>query len=399
MPASAATTATNATSTPSGIGADQVDGERALAHVRKLAVDIGTRVAGTPNEIAARDYIKTTLESYGYDVTLQDFGFDSTAFRPVRVEVGGDVIPGYAFVGSAPGSVTANVVAAGIGKPEEFPAGGLKGAIALMERGDLTFKEKVANAIAAGAGGVIIYNNVAGRLSASLDGNLAIPVAAIEQAAGQDLARRAATPLTATITVTEPQATAWNVVAKAKGATSCKTISGGHYDSVPAAPGADDNAAGSASVIELARVVAARHLTAGHCFALFSAEEFGLFGSKAYVDGLPPDELNALRVMVNLDVVGLPQGLELIGDADLVDLARIEAQKLGIEATASSIPNGAGSDHLSFQRAGVPVLMLYRSDNLIHTPSDAIDRIRASSLAETVTVALAALQRIVPETP
>jgi Zn-dependent M28 family amino/carboxypeptidase len=383
--------------TDAGVGGTAVDGERALAHVRKLSVDIGSRVAGTPNEIAARDYIEAQLKSYGYDVTLQDFGFDSTQFRPVRVTAGDTTIPGYAFVGSGAGTVTAAVVAAGIGRPEEFPAGGLKGAIALIERGDLTFNEKSANAIAAGAGAVVIYNNAAGRLSADLEQPVAIPVAGIEQAAGEDLAQRAqAGTLTATVEVTPPQGTAWNVVAKPKGAATCTTVTGGHYDSVAAALGADDNASGTAAVIELARVVAARGLTAGNCFALFSAEEFGLFGSKAYVDALPPADLNALRAMVNLDVVGLPETLELIGDADLTDLARIEAQKLGIDSMPSSIPNGAGSDHLSFQRAGVPVLMLYRNDELIHTPSDAIDRISADSLGETVTVALAALQALNP---
>ncbi len=374
-----------------------IDGARALAHVSKLAGDIGSRVAGTPNEIAARDYIKSQLESYGYDVTLEDFGFDSTAFRPVRVTAGDVTIPGYAFVGSGAGSVTARVVVAGIGRPEEFPPGGLNGAIALIERGELTFKEKTANAIAAGAGAVIVYNNAAGRLSADLAQTVAIPVAGIEQAAGQDLVQRAqAGPVTATVDVTPPQATAWNVIAKPRGVTSCKTITGGHYDGVPAAPGADDNASGSATVIELARVVAARKLTAANCFALFSAEEFGLFGSKAYVDALAPADLNGLRAMINLDVVGLPAPLTLIGDAGLTDMARIEAQKLGIESSVAALPNGAGSDHLSFQRAGVPVLMLYRDDNLIHTPSDAIDRIAPASLAETVTVALAVLQVLAP---
>jgi aminopeptidase YwaD len=56
-----------------------VDGQRAYDHVKKLSVDIGPRVAGTPSEITARDYIRQTLESYGYDVTVQDFGFDASA--------------------------------------------------------------------------------------------------------------------------------------------------------------------------------------------------------------------------------------------------------------------------------------------------------------------------------
>lgn len=394
------TAAATAATAPPGdpLASADVNGDRALAHVRKLSVDIGPRVAGTPGETAARDYIQAQLQSYGYGVTLEDFGFDSSAFRPVRVVAGQDVIPGYAFVGSGAGSVTAPIVAIpGLGRPEDFPVGGLNGAIALVERGDLTFKEKAANAIAAGAGALVVYNNEPGRLSADLEQPVTIPVAGIEQEPGQALAQRAQSgPVTATVEVTPPQGTAWNVIARPVGVTTCATITGGHYDSVPAAPGADDNASGTAAVLELARVIAARKLQAQNCFALFSAEEFGLFGSRAYVDALPPDELNALRVMVNLDVVGLPQGLELIGDADLVDVARIEAQKLGIDSTPATIPAGAGSDHLSFQRAGVPVLMLYRNDDLIHTPSDAIDRIAPASLAETVTVALASLEALQP---
>lgn len=392
------------TATPDPIGAPSVDGQRAYDHVKKLAVDIGPRVAGTPSEITARDYIRDTLVSYGYDVTIQGFGFDASAYLPARVDAGATAdpsnvtaIPAIALRGSGGGTARGRLIAAGIGRPEEFPPGGLTGAIALIERGDLTFAQKVGNAIAAGAAGVIIYNNEPGRSVFSLDGEVAIPAVGIDQAAGQDLvAKIAAQPLDATITVSPPKGTAYNVIARPKGATSCDTISGGHYDSVAVTGGADDNAAGTASVLELARAVAAKQLAAHHCFVLFSAEEFGLFGSRAYVEQLTSAELSGLRGMVNLDVVGTASALELIGDADLIDVARLEAEKIGVKATASVLPPNTGSDHLSFENAGVHAVMLYREDSLIHTPGDAIDRIVPASLAETVSVALATLQALAP---
>lgn len=374
-----------------------VDGQRAYGHVTKLAVDIGPRVAGTPGEVTARDYIRTTLETYGYDVTVQDFGFDATAYLPARVDAGGAAIPAIALRGSGGGTASGRLVLAGIGRPEDFPVGGLGGAIALLERGDLTFAQKVGNAIAAGASGVVIYNNDAKRGVFDLGDAVTIPVVSIDQDAGNDLvAKIPAQPLDARISVSPPKGTAYNVIAKSKGTTGCDTISGGHYDSVAVTGGADDNASGSASVLELARVVAAKKLPAHHCFALFSAEEFGLFGSKAYVAGLTADEAQALRGMVNLDVVGTAGELSLIGSADLVDVARLQAEKLGIKAVPSSLPPNTGSDHMSFENAGVPVVMLYRDDNLIHTPQDSIERVVPASLAETVAVALATLQALAP---
>lgn len=400
-----ASPAAAAAATADPLGATSVDGQRAYDHVKKLSVEFGPRVAGTPGEITARDYIRQTLESYGYDVSVQDFGFDASAYLPARIDVGPapgpstvTSIPAIALRGSGAGTVTGrHIVAAGIGRPEDFPSGGLGGNIALIERGDLTFAQKVGNAIAAGASGVVIYNNEATRGVFDLGDAVTIPVVSIAQGDGQDLvAKLAAQPYEARIAVSPPKGTAYNVIAKPKGVTSCETISGGHYDSVPVTGGADDNAAGTASVLELARVVAAKKLTAHHCFALFSAEEFGLFGSKTYVERLTPEERRALHGMVNLDVVGTASGLDLLGSDDLIDVARLAAGKIGVKGTPSTLPPNTGSDHLSFINGGIPAVMLYREDNLIHTPEDAIGRILPASLAETVAVALATLQSLAP---
>ena len=86
---------------------------------------------------------------------------------------------------------TAELVFANLGAPEDFQKLDLTGKYALIQRGTIKFGEKVQNAIAANAAGVIIYNNEAGVLSGALtqDGTtVAIPVVSIQQDLGQKLA-------------------------------------------------------------------------------------------------------------------------------------------------------------------------------------------------------------------
>ena len=389
-----ATSAPSPTSTPDPLQAPEANGERTLEHVRVLAEDIGPRVSGTPQEVQARDYLRAELESYGYDVTTPVFEFDASVFLPASVEVAGEAISGIALDGSATGTATGQLVPFGIGRPEDAPPRGLDGSIALIQRGELTFQEKAANAVAAGAIGVVVYNNEPGRVAGTLPAGITIPVVGISQEDGERLAASGLLPFT-TITILGSTATSYNVVARPSGsATPCDTVTGGHYDSVPVTGGADDNASGTAAVLETARIVAARDLPGVHCFALFGAEEYGLFGSAHFVESLSDAELSALRGMVNLDVVGLPQDLELIGSEDMVNLAGIVASDLGLPSRPSSVPNGAGSDHLSFIRAGVPAVFLYRHDPLIHTPEDAIGRMSVESLAQTAEAAAAILAEL-----
>jgi len=369
------------------------DGARAVAHVRALSVDVGPRLAGTPGELRAIEYIRAELTRYGYDVSVQDFPFDASSYLPARIDVSGTAFHGFAFNGSAEGSVTAPLVMAGDGRAEDFPAGGLNGAIALIARGGVPFQDKVDNAAAAGAGGVVIYNNVDRNLLAPVTTSL--PVIGVRSSTGEALrGLAAAAPPVATIAVTAPRGTAHNIIARPPGAAGCQTVSGGHFDSVAVTGGADDNASGTAAVLELARVVAANHEQRANCFVLFGAEEFGLLGSKAYVQALTLGERNTLRGMINLDVVGTSEDLVLIGDDALVDTARIAGEGIGIDASRGVVPNGAGSDHQSFISAGIPAVFFYRNDDLIHTSADTVDRIAPESLAETVRIAYATLLRI-----
>lgn len=98
------------------------------------------------------------------------------------------------------GAVTGTLHACGIGNPGDFPTA-VNGNIALIQRGTLTFAEKVANAMAAGARAAVIYNNATGNFNGTLGTDRAwIPAVSISQANGATLL--AAMPASATVTIT-----------------------------------------------------------------------------------------------------------------------------------------------------------------------------------------------------
>lgn len=93
------------------------------------------------------------------------------------------------FVGSPLAQNAENeVIFAGLGQPQDFAGINVTGKFALISRGTISFADKVKNAIAAGAAGVIIYNNVPGLMQGTLtaDGSeTAVPAAMIEQSIGE----------------------------------------------------------------------------------------------------------------------------------------------------------------------------------------------------------------------
>lgn len=85
---------------------------------------------------------------------------------------------------------TIAIAEAGLGRKKEMKARAVKGKIALIKRGGLTFSEKAQNARAAGAIGVLIYNNTAGNFTGSLEKPMPIPVGSLSKEAGEFFKKR-----------------------------------------------------------------------------------------------------------------------------------------------------------------------------------------------------------------
>ena len=144
---------TAASPTPDPIANPNVDADAVYDNVRHLSVDIGPRVAGSPGEERARDFLADSLRSYGYQVDVRSFPFDASFFLGARLDVGPDAIAAVAFKGSAAGTTSGVLVPAGTGGATDMPST-VRGNIALMQRGGVQFSEMVQRAVEAGATGV-----------------------------------------------------------------------------------------------------------------------------------------------------------------------------------------------------------------------------------------------------
>lgn len=151
--------------------------------------------------------------------------------------------------------------------------------------------------------------------------------------------------------------------------------------------GADDNASGTAAMLEVARRLADRPPGRSVLFVAFGAEEFGLIGSSVFVDNAPVS-LDSLSAMLNLDMIGRlrSQALTVHGlDTSPMLNALLDSANAGIGLRLQRRGDVGRSDHVSFSQRGVPVLHFFtglHSD--YHTVGDRADRINTSGLVRII---------------
>jgi hypothetical protein len=190
-------------------------------------------------------------------------------------------------------------------------------------------------------------------------------------------------------------------------------VIGAHYDHLgrspfnsmdPAAgnvirPGADDNASGTAAVMELARLFAREPARRSVIFANFSGEELGLLGSQYFVEH-PPVPLESIDAMLNFDMVGRMRENKLIvyGVATAAELSDIvDSANVAPKLSVTALGDGYGpSDQSSFYAEGIPVLHFftdlhtdYHRATDVASKIDVADEARVVNLAERIARAIA----------
>ncbi|RHW34843.1 aminopeptidase [Neobacillus notoginsengisoli] len=364
------------------------------------------RVAGTEAEQNAIRYVKEQFESYGYKTELQEFEFYGyKAPDVVQLSVSGysgDLNP-LSFTYGMDGNVTAELVYAGLGRVQDLADKDLTGKIALVQRGEISFADKVLNAAAKGAAGVIIFNNAAGVINGTLGepNDNYVPVVSILQDAGQALVSALNNgPLTATIKIEGAEGglrTSHNVIAtkaptNKNKATNKIVALGAHHDSVDGAPGANDDASGTAMTLELARVMKNIPTETELRFITFGAEELGLIGSRYYASKLSEDEKNRFIGYFNMDMVGSRDAGHLVinvadGNPNIVsDTAQASSARLN--GAPTPLETGGSSDHVSFTEVGVAsASFIHRPlEPWYHTPEDTIDKISKEKLQDVAQI-------------
>jgi hypothetical protein len=200
-----------------------------------------------------------------------------------------------------------------------------------------------------------------------------------------------------TVNVTIERRAVQNVAGFWPGETKEYIILGAHYDHLgygyehslapslagTVHPGADDNASGTAGVIELARAIAhsGKHKR-GFLFLCFAGEEEGLLGS-VYFANHPLEPLGEASAMINMDMIGRLRNNKVyvggIGSGStFLPIVEKAAKDYGLNDDLTGGGVDGSSDHTSFLVKGVPTLFFFsglHSD--YHKPSDTWDKINA----------------------
>ncbi|CCN36606.1 putative Aminopeptidase Y (Arg Lys Leu preference) [Vibrio nigripulchritudo SO65] len=382
---------------------DQIDKDAVVKHLDKLekrAVPTPdgkamTRAAGTKGYKKSLKYIAKKLRKAGYKVTKQEFDFRSwQELGNTNVEVDGKTllsskdagegeVPDYAtmsYSGSSNGTVTGDLVFITpdfrFDQPDyddtdgcettDFNGKDVAGKIAVIQRGGCSFNAKATNAQAAGAKGVLIFNqgNNDGRKSVvqgtlGRDSTVTIPTFGLRYDLGKQwydaLASGAISASMNVITMNQMVKTN-NLLAETRHGDDDQVIMlGAHLDSVPEGPGINDNGSGSAGLLEYALILADIGVKPKNKirFAWWAAEEAGLIGSNYYTEELfkplldearkqimeelgidnPDDlteeqqdmvearynELNNVKLYLNFDMIGSPNYIYGVMDGDLSD--------------------------------------------------------------------------------
>jgi Zn-dependent M28 family amino/carboxypeptidase len=125
---------------------------------------------------------------------------------------------------------------------------------------------------------------------------------------------------------------------------------------VPEGPGLNDNGSGVAALLEMARRLAAARRGADTLrLGFWTAEEWGLYGSKHYVRTLPPPERRRIQAYVNLDMVGSPNAVTEVYSSRNAATTALRKGLPGVGTT----PVAAASDHLPFRDRGIAVSGVY----------------------------------------
>ena len=412
--------------------------DRAMAHIRYLADDrLEGREVGTRGAHCAADYIAAQFREMG----LEPAGGDDSFFQTFRLRkgsergnanalvvggtryaVGSDWTPlgfsangrferelGYGGYGlSRPGNpddryahidLTGKIVVLEWGDPDDAHGGSM--------RGTPHFKATVM--AGRDAAGVLVLAPE-GMPLPSLEGEnrtaLDIPVAVVSGDVADEI-RAAADASSRANVVTDVRPTsmeARNVVALLPGSDPALrdqyVIVGAHYDHLgfggegSLAPdsrdvhnGADDNASGTAAVIEIARALAeGPRPDRSVLFMTFTGEEKGLWGSAHWV--LEPTlDIDGAVAMLNLDMVGRmsEDNVTVFGFGtaeewdEIMDLAIAD---MSHPLQVARAPDGYGaSDHQSFYLEGIPVLHFFTNTHAdYHRPSDDWQHINADGL-------------------
>jgi Zn-dependent M28 family amino/carboxypeptidase len=158
-------------------------------------------------------------------------------------------------------------------------------------------------------------------------------------------------------------------------------------------PGADDNASGTAVIVEVARAMAQAGARSKRTilFVSFSGEEQGLVGSRLYLER-PVSPIGSTKAMINIDHAGIGNGRLTIGVTGFEKSVALEAgQTVGLAEKLDLFGFFPGGDHVPFKEAGVPTVTIVSGGvhPHFHQPTDTADTMNPEILQTVARYVLA----------
>jgi aminopeptidase YwaD len=286
--------------------------------------------------------------------------------------------------------------------PDDFPSEAAGRIVLLAKEAGLLYRTQVANAEAAGAIGVILFNSIRfpGNYGGTWRPNIEatdMPVLAATWNQGEwleEMLRAQGAVSLRLQTKHYENLESVNVIgikpAESGDLAADAVLVTAHLDSVIGSPGANDDASGVGLALELARVLRDYNTDKELRFVLFGCEEKGTVGSHYYVDQLSNAELNRIVGVFNADMVATSDpeinefyALTSGGSTNLVtDVAEAAGSRLG---DSSVLPGELGfGDHVSFHEVGIAAaLFIWMNpdgssiwngslEKFYHTPQDSL---------------------------
>lgn len=375
--------------------------QRHLDALAQIAADNGgTRAAGTVGYAASVDYVVGQLRDMGYTVTTPVVDFtsfnelpgatltldDGTAFesgrdfRAMLYSASGDLTAPLATVGYPDSAGGEGNQGCDAGDFAGFP----RGAIAVTPPGPCFRRQTVLNAVDAGAVALIsVYPDrepgTALRPTLISPEGIEIPAMTAVTETGEALLAAAAAggQLTIHLETSLTPATAHSVIAEMPAAGGRVAMVGAHLDSVLDGPGLNDDGSGVAAVLEIARSLAGGTPGGRLRVGFWAGEEYGIYGSRDYVESLGSGEVQTPIGYLNLDMLGSRNGVPFVYD-DSQAAAGSEAIRDYLVAvlaadgiTAELMDLGGASDHAAFQFAGIPTGGIFSGASEIKTEEQA----------------------------
>ena len=322
------------------------------------------RWTGSPGERESGDWLEQQLARMGYRTRQTRFDCPGWEYGGEELCLEGEPLEAGAQFYSAGGDVTGPLVAV---KPDGQGGftGDVEGKIALIKEtdtGEVNERNLILQALEArGALAAVMESEYPDTYSTKMfrTPESELPAAGVSGEVGERLFASLGKEARLVIRARQTQSTTSNVIGEKGPADGPVFLICAHHEAAPASPGAYDNAAGIGVILEMAERFSMVESGARLRFVGWGGHEFGVFGSKWYVENLP-DEAKAVKRLFVFDGVGAKDSdprISVNGGEELVK--QLQAYAEGREDLQVRVRSGGGGDGLYFVRIGVETVWCY----------------------------------------